>query len=104
MHSATQLLAFQERKLGFIKMVNDKPLLISVGRSLLFYCTVVSSIGQQSSLRNLILIFVVMFLLVSSYDIHIDPIFEILTTYKTSTYYLINQLFLLLQSSNPMLT
>ena len=34
-HSATQILAFQERKLEFIKMFNDKPLLISVDRSLL---------------------------------------------------------------------
>ena len=39
-HSATQLLAFQEWKLGFIKMFNDKPLLISVPRSLLSCCTV----------------------------------------------------------------
>ena len=40
MHSATKILAFQEWKLGFIKMFNDQPLLISVTRSLLSYCTV----------------------------------------------------------------
>jgi hypothetical protein len=40
-HSATQILAFQEWKLEFIKMFNDKPLLISAARSLLSYCTVV---------------------------------------------------------------
>ena len=40
-HSATQLLAFQVWKLGFIKMFNDKPLLISVPRSLLSCCTVI---------------------------------------------------------------
>ena len=38
-HSVTQILAFQEWKLEFIKMFNDKPLLISVDRSLLSYCT-----------------------------------------------------------------
>ena len=43
MHSATQLLAFQVWKLGFIKMFNDKPLLISVPRSLLSCCTVLSN-------------------------------------------------------------
>ena len=32
---------FKEWKVGFIKKFNDKPLLISVGRSLLFYCTVI---------------------------------------------------------------
>ena len=39
-HSDTQLLAFQEWKLGFIKMFKDKPLLISVPRALLSCCTV----------------------------------------------------------------
>ena len=39
-HSATQLLALWEWKLGNLKMFNDKPLLISVPRSLLSCCTV----------------------------------------------------------------
>jgi hypothetical protein len=39
-HSATQILAFQEWKLEFIKMFNDKSLLISADRSLLSCCTV----------------------------------------------------------------
>ena len=38
MHSATQILAFQEGKLEFIKMFNNKPLLIFAGRSILSYC------------------------------------------------------------------
>ena len=42
MHSATQILVFQQWKLGFVKMFNDKPLLISVDRSLLSYCTVIA--------------------------------------------------------------
>jgi hypothetical protein len=51
-HSATQLLAFQERKLGFITMINDKPLLISVSRSLLFYCTVLSNLMKQCQTKQ----------------------------------------------------
>ena len=43
MRSATQILAFQEWKLKFIKIFYDKPLLISAGRSLLSYCTVLAS-------------------------------------------------------------
>ena len=39
-HSATQLFAFRERRLGLVKMFNDKPLLISVGRLQLSYCKV----------------------------------------------------------------
>ena len=42
--SATQILAFQEWKLEFIKMLNNKPLLISAGRSLLSYCTVLLAV------------------------------------------------------------
>ena len=55
MHSATQILAFQQWKLGFIKMFNDKPLLISVGRSLLSYCTVVGTalVGDRLKYFNL---------------------------------------------------
>ena len=40
-------------------------------------------------MRNLILIFVDMFLPVSSCDIHIDPIFEILTMYLQNKYLLL---------------
>ena len=40
MHSATQILALKERKVGFIKMFNHKPLLVSDDRSLLSCCTV----------------------------------------------------------------
>ena len=53
-HSATQLLAFQEWKLGFIKMFNDKPLLISVPRSLLSCCTVLDSLNSSNKLLILI--------------------------------------------------
>ena len=42
-HSATQVLALKEWKVGFIKMFNHKPLLISDNRSLLSYCTVLAS-------------------------------------------------------------
>ena len=51
MHSATQILAFQEWKLEFIKMFNDKPLLISVDRSLLSYCTVVAGNYSKGFLK-----------------------------------------------------
>jgi hypothetical protein len=40
-HSATQIIAFQEWKLEFKKMFNNKPLLISADKSLLSYCTVI---------------------------------------------------------------
>ena len=41
MHSATQILALKEWKVGFIKMFNHKPLLVLVDRSLLSYFTVI---------------------------------------------------------------
>jgi hypothetical protein len=37
-HSATQILALKEWKVGFIKMFNHKPLLVSDDRSLLSCC------------------------------------------------------------------
>jgi hypothetical protein len=40
-HSASQILALKEWKVGFIKMFNHKPLLVSDNRSLLSYCTVI---------------------------------------------------------------
>jgi hypothetical protein len=39
-HSATQILALKEWKVGSIKMFNHKPLLVSDDRSLLSCCTV----------------------------------------------------------------
>ena len=44
MHSATQILASKEWKVGFIKMFNHKPLLVSDDRSLLSCCTVLCTI------------------------------------------------------------
>ena len=44
---STQLFAFQEWKLEFKKMFNDKPLLISTGRSLLLYCTVLDMVAIE---------------------------------------------------------
>ena len=43
-HSATQILAFKEWKLGFINMFNGELFLISAARSLLSCCTVVVEI------------------------------------------------------------
>ena len=50
MHSATQILALKEWKVGFIKMFNHKPLLFSDDRSLLFYCTVLVLATLQYSI------------------------------------------------------
>ena len=45
MHSATQILALKEWKVGFIKTFHNKPLLVSDDRSLLSYCTVLCGYG-----------------------------------------------------------
>ena len=46
-------IAFQERKLGFIKMFNDKPLLISVGRSLHYTVVGTVLVGDHLKYFNL---------------------------------------------------
>jgi hypothetical protein len=51
-HSATQILAFQEWKLEFIKIFNNKLLFISKEGSLLSCCTVLVQLLQKKVFPN----------------------------------------------------
>jgi hypothetical protein len=53
-YSATKILALKEWKVGFIKMFNHKPLLVSDNRSLLSYCTVITDEESIAALAAIV--------------------------------------------------